>query len=124
MNIKLLSYSEILDCFSLVDVGLAAGQHPARKLRPGSATMTDSCHKVIKVTAALAASLKLFPELNVTHYKKFTEAYGIPVLGEHMKIFFLVIIYHEQNQKIKIFLHFFMVVYIFLYILDRFGPSE
>ena len=54
----------------------------SQNLRPGEATETHSCNRVRGVPHELFSPDVMRPNgLNATFYKKYTEAYGIPVLG-------------------------------------------
>ena len=50
--------------------------------RPGSATDTHSCSQVRPVPAHLRSPRHMWPKGLDQFYQKYTEAYGIPVLGK------------------------------------------
>ena len=51
-------------------------------LRPGEATETHSCNRVRRVPRKLFRPDVMRPDgVDPTFYKKYTEAYGIPILG-------------------------------------------
>ena len=53
-----------------------------QSLRPGEATETHSCNRVRRVPRKLFRPDVMRPDgVNSTFYKKYTEAYGIPILG-------------------------------------------
>ena len=62
------------------DVIQVQSDNPA--LRPGQPTETHSCNRVRNVPPELFRPEVMRPDgLNSTFYKKYTEAYGIPILG-------------------------------------------
>ena len=54
--------------------------HPAKRLRQGEATKTDSCDKVRGVPGSLRNGDIMYAPIN-SFYTKYTEAYGIPIIG-------------------------------------------
>ena len=57
-------------------------QSDSPALRPGEPTETHSCHRVRHVPHVLFHPEVMRPDgINSTFYKKYTEAYGIPILG-------------------------------------------
>ena len=52
-----------------------------RTYRPGSATETHSCNSIRAVPSHLRTSSGILPNGLNYFYQKYTEAYGIPVLG-------------------------------------------
>ncbi|KAK7090226.1 uncharacterized protein [Littorina saxatilis] len=56
----------------------------AQSYRKGKATETHSCHYVRQVSDSMRSPEEMRPDgLNSTFYKKYTEAYGIPILGSN-----------------------------------------
>ena len=59
-------------------VGVALGAIPTQYVkRTGSAPTTSSCHSV----RAIPEEIQKLKNLDMTWYAKYTEAYGIPILG-------------------------------------------
>ena len=50
--------------------------------RPGSATNTHSCNSIRAVPSQLRSAAYMGPRGLGSFYQKYTEAYGIPVLGK------------------------------------------
>lgn len=63
---------------NLDDIG---STHPNGALRVGQATHTHSCDTITTVPSALRSAANMFPEGIQSHYRKYTEAYGIPIIG-------------------------------------------
>ena len=63
-----------------MDMDKLASDHPAKRLRSGDATLTDSCEKIRAVPSALRDSNVMYSPIN-TFYTQYTEAYGIPIIG-------------------------------------------
>ena len=56
---------------------------PSRKTgRPGRATDTHSCDNIREVPEELRSATQMYPDGLGEFYQKYTEAYGIPVLGK------------------------------------------
>ena len=51
--------------------------------RPGSATKSHSCHRVRSVPHNLRSPAHMYPSGLSRFYQKYTEAYGLPVLGNY-----------------------------------------
>ena len=51
--------------------------------RPGMATNTHSCDNIREVPEELRSATQMYPDGLGEFYQKYTEAYGIPVLGRY-----------------------------------------
>ena len=49
--------------------------------RPGSPTTTNSCSSIREVPSSLRSSSQMAPDGLTSHYQKYTETYGIPVVS-------------------------------------------
>lgn len=76
-----------------------AATHPAGRLREGQATLTESCDQVRAVPAELRKKKVMWPQGIQPHYTKYTEAYGIPIIG---KVYPFVVDKIYQKQTIPI----------------------
>lgn len=59
----------------------------ASRGRPGSATNTHSCSRIRSVPSNLRSSAHMGPRGLGQFYQKYTEAYGIPILGRNLYMF-------------------------------------
>ncbi len=58
--------------------------------RPGSATNTHSCDNIRAVPTHLRSATHMYPHGLGQFYQKYTEAYGIPVLGRYSFCFIVI----------------------------------
>ena len=65
--------------------------------RPGSPTETHTCDSVRAVPDELRSATEMRPNGLDNFYQKYTEAYGIPVIGRLGLILGLLILFHPKR---------------------------
>lgn len=71
-------------CYIFSDKSRRSRHSRSLDFRPGEATSTHSCDKVRKVPNELRRADMIWPNGLNMFYQKYTEAYGIPVIGTYV----------------------------------------